>query len=51
MWLDIVIIVFAVAMTAFVIVRSIINKKKGKTGCGCDCTGCAGCSSCPSKKE
>ena len=40
-----------VSLTGFVIVRMILNKKKGKTSCSCGCSGCAFSENCHSKKE
>ncbi len=50
MFWEILLIVACVAIVVSVIVTSIINKKKGKTSCGCDCSSCSYCSSCNSKK-
>ncbi|MBE5736781.1 MAG: FeoB-associated Cys-rich membrane protein [Clostridiales bacterium] len=41
--IDVLIIIGCVAIVVGVIVTSIINKKKGKTSCGCDCAHCSGC--------
>ncbi len=41
--IDYIIIVAAVAVVIGVIIKSIRDKKNGKTGCGC------GCDSCPSR--
>ena len=45
-WWEILIIIAACAFVVGVIAASVIRKKQGKTGCGCDCGGCAGCSGC-----
>ncbi len=45
-WYEILIIIAACLIVVGVIVSSVIRKKQGKTGCGCDCGGCAGCSGC-----
>ncbi len=45
-WYEILIIIAACAIVLGVIVTSIVRRKQGKTGCGCDCGGCAGCSGC-----
>ena len=39
----------AVVLIAFFIVRSRIKAKKSGKGCGCGCSGCSGCS-CGTKK-
>ncbi|MBQ7235682.1 MAG: FeoB-associated Cys-rich membrane protein [Clostridia bacterium] len=44
--IEIIVIIACVVIVAGVIVKSIIDKKKGKTSCGCDCSKCSGCSSC-----
>ncbi len=49
--LEIILIVFCVAVVVSVIVTSIIRKKKGKTSCGCDSSSCSYCSSCNSHKK
>ncbi len=41
--IEIVVIMACVLIVGGVIASSIINKKKGKTSCGCDCSGCKGC--------
>ena len=41
-------ILFSVAVVTGVIVRSVIQKKRGKSGCGCDCSNCG--FACPSKR-
>lgn len=39
-----VIAVATIALAVFVVVRAVIDLKKGKTGCSCGCTGsCASC--------
>ncbi len=45
-WWEILIIIAACAFVVGVIAASVIRKKQGKTGCGCDCGGCSGCSGC-----
>ncbi len=47
--IDILIAVGAAAIVVAVIVTSIINKKKGKSSCGCDCSSCL--KNCSCKKE
>ena len=49
--IEILVIVGCVLVVGGVIISSIINKKKGKTSCGCGCTDCSKCSSCTSKKQ
>lgn len=41
--IDIIIIALCVVFSIFVIIKSIINKKKGKTSCGCNCSNCQSC--------
>ncbi len=45
--IEILVIVACVAIVGSVIVFSIINKKKGKTSCGCDCANCTKCKNKP----
>lgn len=45
-WYEILIIIAACAVVIGVIAASIVRKKHGKTGCGCDCGGCPGCAGC-----
>ena len=51
--IEIIVIVACVLIVGGVIVTSIVNKMKGKTSCGCDCSKCSGCSTCKNvnKKE
>lgn len=50
--IEIIVIVACVLIVALVIIKSIIDKKKGKTSCGCDCINCNRCSStCVKKKD
>ena len=54
--IDIVVLVLAVGVVGYVIVKAIVNKKKGVSGsCGCaSCQGCrysASCPSCQNDKE
>ena len=42
-WWEILIIISACAFVVGVIAASVIRKKQGKTGCGCDCGGCSSC--------
>ena len=39
--LEIIVIIACVLIVGGVIVTSIINKKKGKNSCGCDCKNCS----------
>lgn len=43
--IEIIVIIASVLIVGGVIIASIINKKKGKTSCGCDCAHCKGCAS------
>ena len=45
-WYEILIIIAACAVVIGVIAASVVRKKHGKTGCGCDCGGCPGCAGC-----
>ena len=42
--IDWIILIGAIVTVALVIIVALINKKKGKTSCGCDCANCKGCS-------
>ena len=48
--MDVIIIVLTVAFVAYAVIKTIRNKKKGKTSCGCDC-GCGSCAGCPQSCE
>ncbi len=52
-FIDALIAVLATAVVLSSIILAVINKKKGKSSCGCDCQNCSQCSSCKikSKKE
>jgi hypothetical protein len=41
--IEIIVIIACVLIVGGVTVSSIINKKKGKNGCGCDCSRCSSC--------
>jgi len=50
--IEIIVIIAAVLIVGGVIVKSIIDRKKGKTSCGCDCSNCSGsCSCCGTKNK
>ena len=49
--IEIIVIIACVLIVGGVIATSIINKKKGKNSCGCDCANCSSCSVCKNKKE
>ena len=49
--IEIIVIIACVLIVGGVIAKVIIDKKKGKTSCGCDCSCCSNCSSCKVKKE
>ncbi len=49
--IEILVIVACVLIVGSVIAVSIINKKKGKTSCGCDCANCTKCNHCKPKDE
>lgn len=49
-WFEPLIIIAAVALVALPIVLHFVNKKKGKTDCGCGCEGCGACNRCAAKK-
>ena len=51
MWPDVIVIAVIAAILALIVVRSVINKKKGKRSCSCGCGGCAFKESCHSKKQ
>ena len=41
--IDIIVIIGCAILGAYVIISSIRNKKKGKSGCGGNCSHCSGC--------
>ncbi len=41
--MDIIIIIGCALAVIGAIVSTILNKKRGKTSCGCDCANCSGC--------
>lgn len=41
--IEIIVIIACVLIVGGVLITSIINKKKGKTSCGCDCSTCSSC--------
>ena len=43
--------VIAAGIVAAAVALHFVRKKQGKTGCGCDCSGCAGCCSCHAQKN
>ncbi len=47
---SIIVLVIIVGIVAAIIIKGIINKKKGKSSCSCGCSGCAMKDSCHSKK-
>jgi len=49
--IEILVIIGCVVIVGGVIITSIINKKKGKTSCGCGCADCSKCSHCASKPK
>ena len=44
--IEIIVIISCVLIVVGVILKSVIDKKKGKSSCGCDCSHCSGCSNC-----
>ncbi len=48
---DVLVIIGCVLLGVYVIISSIKNKKKGKTGCGCNCASCSGCAYKKAKKD
>lgn len=49
--IEIIVIIGCVLIVGGVIITSIINKKKGKSSCGCGCADCSKCSHCSSKPK
>ncbi len=39
-WFDVLIIIFCIAIVVFAIIKAVIDKKNGKTSCGCNCANC-----------
>ena len=50
-WIDYVILGVVGAAIIGIVVRLILQKKKGKGGCGCGCNGCPQASACASKRR
>lgn len=40
---DILVILFVAAFVAAAVLIIRVNRRKGKRGCGCDCSHCGGC--------
>ena len=51
MFWEILLIIACVGIVASVVITSIINKKKGNTSGGCDCSCCRYSSNCKTNKE
>ncbi len=49
--IEIIVIIACILIVGGVMTTAIINKKNGKTSCGCDCKSCSSCHSCNLKKE
>ena len=49
--LEILVIIACSLIVLGVIIWSVINKKKGKTSCGCNCSNCSGCANKKSRKK
>ncbi len=50
-FVEISVIVVCSLIVVGVIVKAVIDKKNGKTSCGCDCSHCSGCSGCSCKSN
>ena len=50
-WQTAVTLIALASLSGFIIVRMILNKKKGKASCSCGCSGCAFQESCHKEKE
>ena len=48
---EIILIIACVGIVVSVAITSIINKKKGKTSCGCNCSNCKYSSNCKTNKD
>lgn len=48
---EIVLIIACALIVVGVAVSAVVRKKRGKTGCGCDCADCGHCSACRGGKE
>lgn len=48
---EILVIIGCTLIVGGVIVKSIINKKNGKTSCGCGCSDCSKCHGCKSRED
>ena len=48
--IDIIVIIGCAGLGIYVVINSIINKKKGKTSCGCNCSNCKN-SACKSNQK
>ena len=49
--IEILVIIACVLIVGSVIVVSIINKVKGKSSCGCDCSSCSSCCNCKTEEK
>ena len=49
-WQSYLVLAIVVIIFAAIVIKGIINKKKGKSSCGCGCSGCANKDFCHSKK-
>ena len=49
--IEVIVIIACVLIVGGVIAMSIINKKKGKTSCGCDCSKCSSNCACKTQNK
>ena len=49
--IEIIVIIACVLIVGGVTITTIINKMKGKSSCGCDCSSCSRCSACKKTKD
>ena len=49
--IEILVIIGCSLIVGGVIVKAIIDKKKGKTSCGCGCSNCSKCPGCKNRED
>lgn len=47
----VIILILVVAVFSAIVIKGILNRKKGKSSCGCNCSGCAMKGACHDEKK